>query len=528
MSAKRVDMHRLQEFVRLHRLGSTSRDLARLLKMGRNTQREYRRCLEKAGLLDGDPDDLPELEMLKAAVLAERPPVPPPQQSSTLESYRDAISKMLDRGAGPKSIYDKLRLDHEDFKASLSAVKRLCTRLQKDKGIQPEDVAIPVISEPGEIAQVDFGYVGKVYDPVTRSLRKVWAFVMVLAFSRHMIARLVFDQTAETWQQLHADVFAELGGVVETVVPDNLKAAVIRASFGIDEPTQLNRSYRELARHYGFKIDPAPVRAPEKKGKVESGVRYLRRNFLAPREFRDIHHAREELVAWLREVAGQRIHGTTGKRPAEVFQEFEHTVLKPLPQRRYEITTWRKAQVHQDTHVLFGRRFYSVPWKLIGQEVWIRATRSTVAIYHDDERVATHDRKGLGTRSTIEAHLPTHRADLRYRSPAHWQERADRLGVEVGQYAREVFESDDVLSQLKVVQAVVRHLETVPPERARAACARASLYGAYSFQAIKRILEKGLDLEPCQDIVPFPTPDLVQPRYARNFAEIIPMFGGQV
>lgn len=527
MSARRVDMHRLQEFVRLHRMGTTSRDLARMLKMSRNTLRDYCRDLGKAGLLDGDPDDLPALETLKAAVLEQRPPASPPQQSSTLEAYRDAVAKMLDRDAGPKAIYDKLRVDHQDFTASLSAVKRLCARLQKDKGIQPEDVAIPVLSEPGEIAQVDFGYVGKLYDPVTKAFRKVWAFVMVLAFSRHMIARLVFDQSAETWQQLHAEAFAELGGVVETVVPDNLKAAVIRASFGIDAPTQLNRSYRELARHYGFKIDPAPVRAPEKKGKVEAGVRYLRRNFLAPREFRDIQHAREELVAWLREIAGQRTHGTTGQRPAEVFKEFERETLKPLPQRPYEITTWRKALVHDDTHVLFGRRFYSVPWKLVGQEVWVRATRSTVAIYHDDERVATHDRNGPGIRSTIEAHLPTHRADLRHRSPAHWQDRADRMGLEIGRYVREIFESDAVLSQLKVVQHVVTHLESVPVERARAACARASLYGAYGFQAIKRILDKGLDLEAERDILRFPTPDLVAPRFARNVAEIIPLFGGQ-
>ena len=103
---------------------------------------------------------------------------------------------------------------------------------------------------------------------------------MVLGYSRHMVARLVFDQSSETWQRLHIEAFAELGGVVETVVPDNLKAAVIRASFGVDpEPDDLNRSYREIARHYGFKVNPTPPRDPGEKGKVESGVKYVKGNF---------------------------------------------------------------------------------------------------------------------------------------------------------------------------------------------------------------------------------------------------------
>jgi transposase len=97
---------------------------------------------------------------------------------------------------------------------------------------------------------------------------------MVLSYSRHQFARVVFDQRTETWLRLHVEAFAALGGVPRVVVPDNLKAAVIRGAFGASEEPTLNRSYRELARHYGFKIDPAPPLKPEKKGKVESGVKW--------------------------------------------------------------------------------------------------------------------------------------------------------------------------------------------------------------------------------------------------------------
>jgi hypothetical protein len=132
-------------------------------------------------------------------------------------------------------------------------------RWRKERGVRAEDVAIPVETGPGEVAQVDFGYVGKLRDAATGMLRKAWVFVMVLAFSRRMVARIVFDQKIETWLRVHIEAFAELGGAVAAIVPDNLKTAVIRAAFGVDGAASLNRSYRELARHYGIKIDPAPI-----------------------------------------------------------------------------------------------------------------------------------------------------------------------------------------------------------------------------------------------------------------------------
>src|SRR6185436_19060726 len=254
------------------------------------------------------------------------------------------------------------------------SVKRLCRALRKAQGVRAEDVAIPVETQPGEVAQVDFGYVGKLFDPETMTLRKAWCFVMVLGYSRHMFVRVVFDQKTETWLYLHVEAFAELGGVVETVVPDNLKAAVIRAAFAVDGTTELNRSYRELARHYVFKIDPTPPFDAAKKGKVEAGVKYVKGNFFPGREKTDAGEVRRELARWVVEIAGTRTHGTTFKRPLEVFEEIEKPALRPLPRVPFEPVVWRKATVHRDTHIAFGRRLYSVPWRLVGTEVWVQAT----------------------------------------------------------------------------------------------------------------------------------------------------------
>jgi hypothetical protein len=144
-----MDMHRLQEFVRLRRLGAGSREIARVLKMSRNTQKHYVRVLSKAQLLDGSPDQLPELETLKRAVEQLLPPTPPPQETTTLVPWRDTIACMAERGAGPKAIFDALRLQDAAFPGSLSAVKRLCLRLAQVRGVRPEDVVIPVSTGPG-------------------------------------------------------------------------------------------------------------------------------------------------------------------------------------------------------------------------------------------------------------------------------------------------------------------------------------------------------------------------------------------
>src|SRR5690606_22034401 len=240
--------------------------------------RTYRRALGAAGLLSGSPEELPELAALRSAVSAQLPPLLAPQMVSSVERWEPAVAALVAKGLQARAVYDRLRLEDPDFDGTYWAIKRMCRRLRRARGVTAGDIAIPVETRPGEVAQVDFGYVGRLYDPASGQLRKAWVFVLVLGHSRRMVARIAFDQKITTWLRLHVEAFAELGGVVETVVPDNLKAAVIRAAFGVDAAaTALNRSYRELARHYGFKIDPTPVYAPKKKGKVEAGVKYVKR-----------------------------------------------------------------------------------------------------------------------------------------------------------------------------------------------------------------------------------------------------------
>ena len=304
------------------------------------------------------------------------------------------------------------------------------------------------------------------------------------------------------------------------IVPDNLKAAVIRAAFSVDGDAALNRSYRELARHFRFKVDPTPPYAPKKKGKVESGVKYVKRSALAGREGKDIAEVNRALQRWVEEVAGQRHHGTTGCKPLEAFVLEEQSELQSLPAARYEPVVWRKAKVHQDTHLHFDGRLYSVPWRWTGHDVWVQATASSVVVFADDTRIATHSRCTKGKRSTQEAHLPEHRSDRRHRSQAYWQQRADHVGPQTGALIREIFESDDVLYQLRKAQAVLTHLEGFPVKRAEAASRRALFYGNLTYRGVKTILANALDFEPLPAVVVDP-PQSERPRFARNLSELI-------
>ena len=511
-------MHKLQELVRLHRMGTGARERARLLQISPNTERSWRQAFEVAGVWDGLVDALPTVETLELAV----PRRAPPQQTSSLEDQRARIVELMNQGAEPRAIFDRLRVEQPAFEGSYWATKRLCRRLRRAKGVQPEDVAIPVETAPGEVAQVDFGAVGVLFDPDQQRHRKAWVFVMVLGHSRHLFAKIVFDQTAETWQQLHVEAFAWFGGVPQVIVPDNLKAAVIRAVFSPEDDPALQMGYCEVARHYGFKIDPTPPYDPGKKGKVEAAVKYVSRSFVAtmPQEA-DVHEVNRQLRRWLVEVAGQRLHGTTFRRPLEEFEATERAALLLLPAVPFRPCTWKKAKVHRDSHIVFERRLYSVPWRWIGQEVWVNATPDTVTIYAENQRVADHPRRSPGGRSTVDAHLPDSRADFRQRGRKWWEDRAAVLGEEVAALVGEMFDSENVLSPLRRVQALVTHLETFPRERANQAARRARHFGTHDVRGVKDILRKGLEKDVLPELL-FPEPSrALLPRFARSIDEML-------
>jgi transposase len=467
------------------RLGQGDRAIARELTTSRKTVAKYRAWAEEQGLLTGP---LPEAAVLQERLVASGLHRELPRTPFLAEPYRERIVALRQQGVECRAILERLR-EEVGFAGSYSAIWRLVRSLEP----RTPDACIRIETAPGEEAQVDFGTAGTLLDPRDGQLRKAWAFVMTLSWSRHQYVEFVFDQEVATWLRCHRHAFEYFGGVPRRLVIDNLKAAIVRASF--HDPV-VQRAYRECAEHYGFLIAPCRPATPQHKGKVEQGgVHYVKRNFLAGRALRDRTEANALVLRWCRETAGQRIHGTIKERPLARFTAVEHATLQPLPAAPYALAIWKRAKLHPDCHVVFQGAFYSAPHRLIGQTLWVRAAETSVVLYHEHERIAAHPRaRRPGERQTHPDHLPPEKVVALMATPAWCLRRARELGPQTAELIGRLL-GERPLDRLRTALAILRLAHKYAPRRVEAACARALAFEQLGYVVIKRILQQGLDAE---------------------------------
>jgi len=484
-------MNYLRDLIHRLRAGESERRIARDLRISRITVHRYHALAERQGFLKpGSP--MPEDSTILAA-LGEPPQLP--RTASTVEPYAEIVEQLLDQQVEMVAIFQRLRDDH-GFGGSYSSVRRYVHRLRP---AEPR-VVVRVHTAPGEEAQVDFGPVGRLVDPATDRLRPAYVFVATLSYSRHQYAELVFDQKVSTWIALHRRAFESWGGACgRRIVPDNLKAAVAQAL--VHDPV-LGEAYRRMAQHYGFVISPTKPHTPRHKGKVENGVHYLQRNFMAGQDFADIRVANRRLPVWVRETAGTRDHGTTHQPPLRLFLEHEQAALLPLPPDPFTLCEIRPVKVHPDCHVVIAGSFYSVPYHYVGDALDAHVGERMVQLFAGQELVASHERSlGPGEWHTRLEHYPAAKAAYLERTP----ERCRHLAVRVGPATQQVVETlltERPLDRLRAVQAILRLEETVGPQRLEAACGRALYFGDVRYRRIKQILNSALDQEPLPEAAP--------------------------
>jgi transposase len=462
------------------RLGDTDRALARAGLIGRRKAAELRALAAAEGWLLRD-SPLPD-----AATLAERVRRPSARSSTTsaVEPYREEVLRLWGQKIQGTTIHDFLRRRY-GFEGSYSSVRRF---LQAHAERHPQ-ASMMLDFEPGEAAQVDFGSGPVIEDPELGRVA-TWVFVMTLAWSRHTYAEVVLDQTVATWLACHRRAFEFFGGVPARLVIDNPKCAITRACYTDPE---VQRAYGELAEGYGFRIDPCPPRDPKKKGRVESGVKFIKRRFLPLRDFRSLTDANRQLAAWLLGEAGHRIHGTTHERPLIRFEETERHLLGALPERAPEPAVWTRLKLPTQCHLRFEKAYYSAPFRLIGRHLWLRATPTAVQIYEEHSLVAVHARLARpGQRSTVADHLPpAGRAFLRS-DPAWCRTEADTVGAACSELVGRLLDHP-ILERLRAVQGILRLGERFGTGRLEAACQRALAFDDLRYRTVKTILERGLD-----------------------------------
>ena len=483
MTNRRFEMFEYRNILVRMRLGDSNRVLAKAGLIGRPKAKALRQLAVSKGWLD-QANSLPDDAAL-AQVFGTSRNVPCAQ--SRVEPYRTIVTDWAKQGIQSKTIYQALVRNHA-FSGSYSSVYRFVRALALDL----PKATVHLDFAPGEAAQVDFGSGPVLVDTRTGEEIKTWFFLMTLCWSRHQYAELVLNQKVETWLACHRHAFEWFGGVVTRVTIDNAKCAITRAC--IRDP-EVQRAYAECAEGYGFKIDACPPRDPQKKGRVESGVKYIKRNFMPLRTFRDLTDANRQLHDWVLDEAGNRIHGSTYEKPLTRFV-IEKPLLQPLPDSPPEMAIWAKVKVHRDAHVQFEKCLYSVPFRLMGQSLWLKATEVTVRLYRDHELVAVHPRLFQpGSRSTTDDHMPPEALAWKLQDPKWCLKQSQQIGEACHALIQRLF-NDRVLENLRAAQGIVRLKKKYGAARLEAACQRALDYDNPRYRTVKTILAKGLDQHP--------------------------------
>lgn len=478
--------------------GRSKSEVGRSLGVHRDTVAKYVKPAEEAGMIPGGPpvseetwrrvarEWFPELYDLRLR----QPSV------AEIEACHEAIAKLV--GVVPVSVIHQRLSDEGLLQVSVASLRRYVRR-HFPAEVRAGDVVLwrPDV-EPGQEAQVDYGYMGSWHDPATGRLRRVWAFSMVLSYSRHLFVYPVLKMDQRAWIEAHVAAWSFFQGCPGRIVADNLRAGVIKPD--LYDP-KINRAYAELAHHYGVLIDPARVARPKDKPRIESVQGYIRRSFYAGRNFSSMAQMVEEAKRWSAEVAGRRApRALEGRTPLELFLAEEAGALLALPELPFELCTWSRPTVAPDAHVTVGRTLYSVPYRLMGRTLDARATAQLVQLYSDGELVKTHPFQAKGRR-TDWADLPEERRGFFMRTPVWCRAQAVLVGPACDALVGELL-AHNVLYRLRQAQGVVRLGERFGDERLEAACRRALEAGDPSYKTVKGVLEAGTEHEGTQLVLP--------------------------
>lgn len=396
-----------------------------------------------------------------------------------LDPYKEQIVQWLEEGLTIVRIHEEL--ENLGIKIGYTTVRDYISLIK-----QKQKIFIRIHTEPAEEAQVDFGYAGYTIDNQGKK-RKTWVFNMRLSYSRLDYFEKVYDQKVETFINCHINAFTYFGGVPKYVKIDNLKAAVLEANFY--EPIFQNL-YKKFSEHYGFNPIACRPYRPNDKGKVESGIKYVKKNFFKGRTFKNGNDLDKKLRYWLDHKCNTRIHGTTKKVPKELFLK-EKDLLTKLPLEEFFLGKIGTRKVYHDCHIYVNYNYYSVPFEYVGKEVEISLNRGMLKIYYNHMEIAVHsEKKDKGEFSTYDHHYPKYKKISNTEYQEKYQVKMKNIGPHAEQLFFLILENKKNLWH-RSVQGILSLEKKYSKEVIDLSCKRAIFYGAYKYQVIKNICKNG-------------------------------------
>lgn len=498
-------MRKIREVLRLKAEARWSdRQIAAAIGSARSTVQECLRRARAAGLSwplpPGCDEDELHARLYPRAVVAPRYPVPD-FAAIHAELARKGVTRLL--------LWQEYKARHPDG-CQYSA---FCRDYDAWRGRQ--DAVMRFEHTPGDKLFVDYaGQTMAVVDRHSGAVQAAQIFVAALGASHYTYVEATLTQTVADWLGAHVRALEYFGGSPRAIVPDNLKSGVRRACRY--EP-DLNPSYQDFAEHYGVAVLPARVRKPRDKAKVEVAVQGIERWILAPLRHATFFSLAELNVAlWerLRAYNDRPLSRAAGSRRSR-FVALEQAVLQPLPAQPYALATWKKAKVHLDYHVAVERRYYSVPYRLIGKTVDLRLTRHMVEVFYRGQAVAVHRRQDSQRRFVTDpGHRPDrHRAVIEL-SHERLLERAEAIGPATAAVLREqVHRRTHPDEALRASLGILRLAHDFSSTALEAACGHALALRTYSYRAIRGLIVTPAPATP----VAAPIPAHANVRGARYF-----------
>jgi transposase len=357
-------------------------------------------------------------------------------------------------------------------------------------GFGRKDTTVRIVDgEPGVECQVDFGYLGMLTDATDGRRRKVHALIFTAVYSRHMFVWLSYSQTLSAVIAGCQAAWEFFGGVFAVLIPDNLKP-VIAAADAVNP--QFTQGWLDYASHTGFVTDPARVRSPKDKPRVERAVQYVRGNFWDGETFTSLEQAQEAVSTWCARTAGTRIHGTTCARPVEVFTAEEQARLLAVP-GAYDVPVFKTVKVHRDYHAEVAKALYSLPEQWIGQRLDVRADSELVKFYHRGVLVKIHPRQPAGARSTDPADLPEHKAGYALRDLTALIGACAAHGANIGIYAERILDDPLPWTRMRTVYRLQGLVRRYGAERVDQACSLSLDLDVVSVNKISSMLERATE-----------------------------------
>ena len=515
MGFREVGVVEVREVLRGWLEGAGLRKVAERSGVDRKTARRYVAAAEAEGLSREAGLEALSDELIGAVVAAVRPARPNGHGASweLLLAHQEQVTAWVAGGKGqdPLSI---VKIEELLARQGCAVPYRTLHRFAVELcGFRVKTTTVRINDgEPGVECQIDFAQMGFICDPETGRKRRVHALIFTAVLSRHMFVWLTYSQTLTAMIAGCEAAWGFFGGVFKVLIPDNLKAVVTTADA---VNPRLATGWLDYAQHVGFATDPARVRTPQDKPRVERVVQYVRGNFWAGETFADLADAQTRVEAWCADRAGMRIHGTTAARPVEMFNELEAACLLTVP-APYDVPTFTRVKVHRDFHVEVARALYSLPAQWIGQHLDARADSELVKLYSRGQLVKTHPRQPPGGRSTDREDLPVERAGYAMRDLTQLITTCAGHGPNIGIYAERLLDDPLPWTRMRSVYRLLGLVRRYGPGPVESACSRSLDLDVVSVTKIASMLEKAVERE--QPVLPAAA-GASSGRFARDPAE---------